>query len=110
MSSLQSMTRCLAISAATALLGVSCAPSGGPANGGDDANTGEGVGSGQEAYGGWGGGGGCGAIQDGLYCGGDQVSGNINTLYRCLGGQLSVYQICPAGCQVNPPGTADRCF
>jgi hypothetical protein len=46
---------------------------------------------------------------DGLYCGGDGISGNANTLYQCTAGKLSVAQACPNGCQVQPPGTNDNC-
>ena len=46
---------------------------------------------------------------DGLYCGGDGVSGNRNTLYRCSGGALSVVQNCASGCQYMPAGVADKC-
>jgi hypothetical protein len=46
---------------------------------------------------------------DGLYCGGDGVSGNRNTLYRCSGGYLYAAQVCSLGCQYMPPGYNDRC-
>ena len=52
-------------------------------------------------------GGGCTA--GGLYCGGDKLSGNANTLYRCNGGaEPTVVERCSAGCQVNP-GADDSC-
>jgi len=59
--------------------------------------------------GGGGGGGGCGGYEDGLYCGGDYVSGDPSTLYRCSGGNLSVEQSCDSGCQVMPSGQNDQC-
>jgi hypothetical protein len=46
---------------------------------------------------------------DGLYCGGDGVSGDANTLYRCTGGTLTVDTVCPNGCQKMPAGTNDQC-
>lgn len=52
-------------------------------------------------------GGGC--IAGGLYCGGDKVSGNAGTLYRCNGSAApTVVEQCAAGCQVNP-GSDDAC-
>ncbi|MEO8876325.1 MAG: hypothetical protein ABI461_12120 [Polyangiaceae bacterium] len=47
----------------------------------------------------------------GLYCGGDKVSGNSNTLYRCnsSGNGASVAEACSRGCIVEPPGRADVC-
>jgi hypothetical protein len=46
---------------------------------------------------------------NGLYCGGNRVSGDPNTLYYCSGGSLSVSQTCASGCQVMPPGVNDHC-
>jgi len=46
---------------------------------------------------------------DGLYCGGDNVSGSSNTLYRCTGGVLTVDQVCSNGCASNPAGVDDAC-
>ena len=46
---------------------------------------------------------------DGLYCGGNGVTGDAATLYRCLGGALSVSQVCSHGCEHMPTGTSDRC-
>ncbi|HEY1958912.1 MAG TPA: CHAP domain-containing protein [Polyangiaceae bacterium] len=43
-------------------------------------------------------GGGCAGYEDGLYCGGDYVSGDAGTLYRCTGGELSVEETCASGC------------
>jgi hypothetical protein len=48
-------------------------------------------------------------VAGGLYCGGDKVSGDSNTLYRCDGGgAISVQQHCSAGCSVNA-GRDDSC-
>lgn len=82
---------------------------------------------------GFGGGGGnlvgyCWGIQDGLYCGGDRVSGDPNTLYQCVRGVLYFVQQCgnPGGfgggrwgggagglgnvsCVWEPPGIPDHC-
>jgi hypothetical protein len=52
---------------------------------------------------------GCGGYQDGLYCGGDYVSGDPSTLYRCASGSLTVEQACSSGCQVMPTGVDDQC-
>jgi hypothetical protein len=46
---------------------------------------------------------------DGLYCGSDGVGGDAKTLYQCIGGVATVAQVCPNGCQTNPPGQNDRC-
>jgi hypothetical protein len=46
---------------------------------------------------------------NGLYCGGDGVSGDPNTLYQCTAGNLTVSQVCPSGCQVMPAGVNDQC-
>ena len=48
-------------------------------------------------------------LGNGLYCGGDGVSGNSNTLYSCYGGYLTPVQTCSAGCDWNPPGVDDSC-
>ena len=47
----------------------------------------------------------------GLYCGGDQMGGDSNTLYDCPGAGLapSSEQSCANGCQVEPQGTNDLC-
>jgi hypothetical protein len=47
---------------------------------------------------------------NGLYCGGNGVSGDPNSLYQCTNGNLSVVQACSNGCQREPAGVADRCF
>jgi hypothetical protein len=54
--------------------------------------------------------GGCAGYYDGLYCGGDYISGDPSTLYQCSGGNLSVYQSCAYGCEVMSDGTNDRCY
>ena len=46
---------------------------------------------------------------DGLYCGGNGVSGDASTLYQCTGGNLTVAQSCSNGCQKMPAGTNDQC-
>jgi hypothetical protein len=46
---------------------------------------------------------------DGLYCGGDGITGDPATLYRCSGGALWVAQACSGTCQKMPPGQNDRC-
>ena len=55
------------------------------------------------------GGGGCQGYEDGLYCGGDYVSGDPSTLYRCSAGNLSAVEPCASGCQVMPAGLDDQC-
>ena len=57
--------------------------------------------------GGSGGGGQC--VDGGAYCGGDKVSGNSSTLYRCNGSSApTVIEHCGNGCQVNA-GQDDAC-
>lgn len=46
---------------------------------------------------------------DGLYCGGNGVAGDPNTLYRCSGGNPALEAFCLAGCQPNTPGVNDGC-
>lgn len=46
---------------------------------------------------------------DGLYCGGNGVTGAAATLYRCAGGVFSVAQSCTYGCAHMPAGVADAC-
>ena len=49
-------------------------------------------------------------VVGGLYCGGDKVSGDRNTLYRCTGaGAPAVVRHCASGCVIMPPGQDDRC-
>jgi Peptidase family M23 len=48
-------------------------------------------------------------VPGGYYCGGDKVSGDPKTLYRCQGpGTPAVAQRCTAGCKVNS-GVDDSC-
>jgi hypothetical protein len=46
---------------------------------------------------------------NGLYCGGNGIAGNPDTLYRCHDGVITVSSACAAGCVVQPPGTNDSC-
>ena len=46
---------------------------------------------------------------DGLYCGGNGIAGNANTLYRCQAGIVSLVQVCTAGCIPRSPGFNDGC-
>ena len=48
-------------------------------------------------------------LGNGLYCGGNEIAGSANTLYRCQNGTITVAQVCAAGCLVNPPGQNDAC-
>lgn len=48
------------------------------------------------------------AVADGLYCGGNGVSGASNVLYRCTNGWVTVAQRC-AACEWMPDGANDRC-
>ena len=61
-----------------------------------------------QVHGGGGSSGSC--VPGGRYCGGDKVSGNANTLYRCGsdGKSASVIRSCTHGCSVNS-GTDDSC-
>jgi hypothetical protein len=48
-------------------------------------------------------------VSGGFYCGGDKVSGNSSTLYRCNGGgSTTVVSRCAIGCSVNS-GRDDSC-
>lgn len=59
--------------------------------------------------GGTSGGSGGGCVVGGLYCGGDKVKGNANTLYRCEAGDtVSVVKTCADGCMVRS-GQDDAC-
>jgi hypothetical protein len=55
-----------------------------------------------------GGGGSC-PLGNGLYCGGNGITGNASTLYRCTNGAIVVEQQCSAGCFAKPNGEADAC-
>jgi hypothetical protein len=52
--------------------------------------------------------GGC-ANGNGLYCGGDKVVGDANTLYQCTNGALAIVSVCANGCLVEPDGVDDKC-
>ncbi len=54
-----------------------------------------------------GGGGTC--IDGGLYCGGDKLDGDPQTLYRCSGGAGTDGTVCPDGCVVAPARQDDAC-
>jgi len=45
-----------------------------------------------------------------LYCGGDKIDGDINTLYQCQAGATmpTVVMKCPTKCVINP-GANDSC-
>ncbi|MEM6290560.1 MAG: M23 family metallopeptidase [Myxococcota bacterium] len=47
--------------------------------------------------------------EGGLWCGGNGVPGDMDTLYVCAGGMLQVQEVCEAGCQHQPPGFPDAC-
>ncbi len=46
---------------------------------------------------------------DGLYCGGNGVSGDALSLYQCSGGVASSVRSCALGCARMPAGTNDAC-
>lgn len=49
-------------------------------------------------------------VVGGHYCGGDKVSGDRHTLYRCTGaGAPAVIEHCASGCVIAPPGQDDYC-
>lgn len=53
--------------------------------------------------------GGASCFVGGLYCGGDKISGDKNTLFRCTGtGAPAVVRHCASGCAVHP-GSDDAC-
>ena len=45
----------------------------------------------------------------GVYCGGNGVGGNPNTLYVCQSGALAVLQECTGPCVQKPNGVPDQC-
>ena len=49
------------------------------------------------------------SLGNGLYCGGNGLAGNADTLYRCQNGIVSVDRVCAAGCAEQPAGQNDRC-
>lgn len=46
---------------------------------------------------------------DGLYCGGNGVGGDPDTLYDCAAGKLTVNQVCGITCKAAPAGQLDEC-
>jgi hypothetical protein len=52
---------------------------------------------------------GCQGLNDGMYCGQDDVGGDPSSLYRCAGGTLSLATACPNGCIVEPGAMDDQC-
>ncbi len=46
---------------------------------------------------------------NGAYCGASLGAGDPDTLYNCQNGSTASSMPCPSGCQVNPPGVADKC-
>ncbi len=48
-------------------------------------------------------------IDGGLYCGGDKLAGDPQSLYRCSGGAGVDRMICADGCVVAPPNNDDYC-
>ncbi|HVY46548.1 MAG TPA: hypothetical protein VHB21_11745 [Minicystis sp.] len=70
-------------------------------SGRDDACNASGGGGGSHGSGG--------CVHGGLYCGGDKVTGDVNTLYRCTSGDGgTVVEHCAHGCEVNA-GADDAC-
>ncbi|MEJ7734554.1 MAG: hypothetical protein WKG00_35830 [Polyangiaceae bacterium] len=47
--------------------------------------------------------------EGGVFCGGNGVGGDAETLYVCHDGFLEVLEACGAGCQWMPLGTPDQC-
>jgi hypothetical protein len=48
-------------------------------------------------------------IEGGLYCGGDKLVGDPQSLYRCSGGVGVERKVCTDGCVVAPPLSDDYC-
>jgi hypothetical protein len=46
---------------------------------------------------------------NGLYCGGDGVTGNRNTLFRCTNGTVTEVGLCATVCEFEPAGVPDQC-
>jgi len=51
----------------------------------------------------------CSGLENGYYCGNDQIGGDPNGLYQCQGGNGETCKYCTSGCQVSPPGQPDKC-
>lgn len=47
---------------------------------------------------------------DGVYCGGNGVTGAANILYRCTDRKLSYVETCARGCDRRPAGYPDACL
>lgn len=47
---------------------------------------------------------------NGLYCGGNGVDGNVDTLYSCQDGVVSVQEDCANGCDAKEAGFDDACL
>ena len=45
----------------------------------------------------------------GLYCGGDKVDGDPQSLYRCMTGVGTLVMACPKGCVIGSAGHDDAC-
>jgi hypothetical protein len=52
---------------------------------------------------------GCAALDDGNYCGGDDIGGDPNTLYQCGSGTLTELMVCANGCQRESGTINDKC-
>lgn len=48
-------------------------------------------------------------VDTGLYCGGDKVDGDPQSLYRCMSGTGTLVMECPNGCVIGSPGHDDAC-
>jgi hypothetical protein len=48
-------------------------------------------------------------LGNGVYCGGNHLSADAKTLYRCTGGTLTVIEACPTRCVKEPNGIKDHC-
>jgi hypothetical protein len=48
-------------------------------------------------------------IDTGLYCGGDKLDGDPQSLYRCMSGTGTLVMACPNGCVIGSPGHDDAC-
>ena len=46
---------------------------------------------------------------NGDYCGSNLPGSDAGALYTCIDGKTTNMTSCPMGCQVNPPGVADKC-
>ena len=51
----------------------------------------------------------CAGLDDGDYCGSDDVDGDPQTLYSCTGGLVTQSARCPAGSHVNSADLDDQC-